>query len=46
MSTFRELFADPSAAYRMQPLWFLNHELTDAQLRRQIREMHAQGVGG
>jgi hypothetical protein len=46
MSTLRELFADPSVTYRVQPLWFLNHELTDAQLRRQIREMHAQGVGG
>ncbi|MDO8684873.1 MAG: glycosyl hydrolase [Armatimonadota bacterium] len=39
-------FANPSSDYRLAPFWFLNHDLTDEELRWQINEMHAKGVDG
>lgn len=39
-------FADPPSRFTPAPFWFLNHELTDEELRWQIREMHSQGVKG
>ncbi len=36
----------PGAEYRVAPFWFWNHYLDQEELRRQVREMHRQGVGG
>ncbi|MCX6361758.1 MAG: glycosyl hydrolase, partial [Armatimonadetes bacterium] len=44
--SLRAQFADPGKAYRPMPFWFLNHDLTERELRRQIAEMDTQGVGG
>ena len=45
MFDFNE-FANPSAQYRSAPFWSLNGELEEKELRRQIQQMHAQGMGG
>ncbi len=42
----KQQFADPPSRFALAPFWFLNHELTDEELRWQIREMHANGVKG
>ena len=39
-------FKHPPNKFRLAPFWFWNHELTDDELRWQIREMNRQGVGG
>ncbi|GGH61446.1 hypothetical protein GCM10008014_36900 [Paenibacillus silvae] len=39
-------FEHPEAQYRVHPFWFWNGEMEEEQIRRQIAEMHAQGVGG
>lgn len=36
----------PDVAYRPAPFWSWNDRLDPEELRRQIREMHAQGIGG
>jgi len=41
-----ESFANPPAEYRLAPFWFWNAELEESEIERQIREMHAKGVGG
>lgn len=46
MATLQELFAQPTNSYRMQPFWFLNHDLREDELRWQIQQMHQQGIGG
>lgn len=40
------LFANPPAEFRFAPFWFLNHRLTDEELRRQVQELHRGGFGG
>jgi len=42
----RELFANPPAEFRPAPFWFWNARLERDEIERQIREMHAKGVGG
>ncbi|MBC7288933.1 MAG: hypothetical protein H5T86_13025 [Armatimonadetes bacterium] len=42
----RQLFASPRPIDRVAPFWFLNHELQPDEMRWQVREMHANGVGG
>lgn len=42
----RRQFADPPSRFTFAPFWFLNHELTDDELRWQIREMNDNGVKG
>lgn len=42
----RSHFANPPAEYRPTPFWFWNHRLCADEIERQIREMHAKGVGG
>ena len=42
----RSHFANPPAEYRPMPFWFWNHRLRVDEIERQIREMHAKGVGG
>lgn len=39
-------FLDPPAKFAFAPFWFLNHELTDEELKWQIQEMNANGVRG
>lgn len=39
-------FANPSSEYRLAPFWFLNRDLRDDELIRQIKEMHDKGVDG
>jgi hypothetical protein len=41
-----ESFANPPAHYRVMPFWFWNHALDEDEIERQVREMHAKGVGG
>lgn len=40
------LFKNPPAEFRFAPFWFLNHRLTDEELRRQVKELHRAGFGG
>ncbi len=46
LENIRRQFADPPNVHRFAPFWFLNHELEEAEMRWQVREMHSQGVGG
>lgn len=39
-------FQQPSAAFRGKPFWAWNGKLEEGELRRQIRIMHAMGLGG
>jgi len=39
-------FQNPTSEYRLAPFWFLNRDLRDEELIRQIREMHEKGVDG
>lgn len=39
-------FYNPPAKFTFAPFWFLNHELTDEELKWQINEMNANGVKG
>lgn len=41
-----EEFKNPPAEYRVTPFWFWNHLLDLDEIERQVREMHAKGVGG
>ncbi|MEN1988462.1 glycosyl hydrolase [Paenibacillus hubeiensis] len=41
-----ETFLNPEAQYRIHPFWFWNGDMEEGQIRRQIAEMHRQGVGG
>jgi len=43
---FLKEFENPSNEWRFAPFWFLNHRLTDDELRRQIQEMYDGGLGG
>ena len=40
------LFADPPREFGIMPFWFLNDDLDENEIIRQIREMHAKGFGG
>ena len=40
------LFRTPPAEYRPVAMWFLNGDLEDAELRRQLGEMAKCGIGG
>lgn len=42
----RRTFQNPGNEYRAHPFWFWNGEMDDEQIRHQISEMAAQGVGG
>lgn len=49
MPEVSQLIADilrPPRRCRPVAFWFLNHRLEDSELRRQIREMAGQGMGG
>ena len=42
----RAAFLHPGDEYAPLPFWFINDELTEAELSRQIRDFHDKGVGG
>lgn len=42
----KELFSDPPAEYRSAPFWAWNDRMDPDEVERQIRDMHAQGIGG
>ncbi|MGV2886463.1 glycosyl hydrolase [Paenibacillus taichungensis] len=42
----RDAFENPEAQYRVHPFWFWNGDMEEGQIKRQIAEMSAQGVGG
>ncbi|HPW18872.1 MAG TPA: hypothetical protein PLP83_10920, partial [Candidatus Aminicenantes bacterium] len=44
--TLRAAFADPPAAYRSAPLWAWNDDMTREEIRRQLGEFKARGIGG
>ncbi|NLD73064.1 MAG: hypothetical protein GX649_10160 [Chloroflexi bacterium] len=46
LEALRSAFADPPREYGMLPFWFWNDDLQEEELLRQIREFHAQGLGG
>jgi alpha-L-rhamnosidase len=46
VSSLADDFRNPPKSYRPQPFYFLNHRLTEPELRRQIAEMDGKGVGG
>ena len=39
-------FLSPASDYRSAPFWSWNDKLSDSELKRQIRAMHEQGIGG
>jgi len=46
LADLRDRFRDPPAEDRPTCLWLWNDDLDEAQLRAQVREMKAHGVGG
>lgn len=46
MSTLRQEFARPPLALRGAPFWSWNDKLEVSELRRQVRDMKAHGMGG
>lgn len=46
MSKIWEKLASPPAEFRSAPLWSWNDKLEQAELERQIEEMHEAGIGG
>lgn len=46
---FKELqaqFGDPSCQYRSAPFWSWNDKMEPDEVRRQVRDFHAAGIGG
>lgn len=41
-----DAFENPEAQYRVHPFWFWNGDMEEEQIKRQVAEMAAQGVGG
>jgi len=46
LDSIKRQFTQPDNRFRFAPFWFLNHELTEAETRWQVREMNEHGVGG
>lgn len=46
MDKLRKTFANPPASLRGAPFWSWNDKLEPAELKRQIRDMKAHGMGG
>jgi hypothetical protein len=42
----RQTFANPPREFGLTAFWFWNDDLNDAEIRRQIGELHAKGFGG
>ncbi len=41
-----KLFNNPTNEFRIAPFYFLNHDLKEEELLRQINEMDKKGIGG
>ena len=41
-----QAFADPPAAYRSAPLWVWNDKMTREEIKRQLEDFKARGIGG
>lgn len=46
IESLKRQFSNPPSKFTLAPFWFLNHELTDEELKWQIREMNENGVKG
>jgi hypothetical protein len=46
MGSLKNEFANPGIGYRSAPFWSWNDKLSATELRRQARDMKAQGMGG
>jgi alpha-L-rhamnosidase len=44
--TLLKTFADPPADYRSAPLWVWNDKMTREEIKRQLEEFKARGIGG
>lgn len=44
--TLRKLFSDPPAEYRSAPLWVWNDRMTREEVKRDLEEFKARGIGG
>ncbi|MGZ5496816.1 MAG: glycosyl hydrolase, partial [Candidatus Aminicenantales bacterium] len=44
--TILKMFADPPAAYRSAPLWVWNDLMTRDQIKRELVDFKARGIGG
>jgi hypothetical protein len=44
--TLRKTFADPPAEYRSAPLWVWNDDMTKDEIKRDLGEFRARGIGG
>jgi alpha-L-rhamnosidase len=42
----RAAFTDPPAAYRSAPLWVWNDDMTREEIKRQLEDFKARGIGG
>lgn len=41
-----QMFADPPAGYRSAPLWVWNDRMTRDEIKRQLEDFKARGIGG
>ena len=46
MAALQEAFLHPPAEFTQMPFWFLNGELTEAEMLRQLHDFQAHGVDG
>jgi hypothetical protein len=44
--TLLKLFADPPSGYRSAPLWVWNDKMTREEIRRELEDFKARGIGG
>jgi hypothetical protein len=44
--TILKMFADPPAEYRSAPLWVWNDRMTKDQIKRELEDFKARGIGG
>ncbi len=44
--TLRKTFADPPAEYRSAPLWVWNDRVTKDEIKRDLDDFKARGIGG
>jgi hypothetical protein len=44
--TIRKTFADPPAEYRSAPLWVWNDRMTREEIKRDLEDFKARGIGG
>ncbi len=45
-ATILKMFADPPAEYRSAPLWVWNDKMTREEIKRELEDFKARGIGG